>query len=255
MKIFDPANHRLRLTGDTGYEWVLSLPFEKAGDVGGLASNADADINMAVRCILVGYREPARALLARAHEWLSIAIRDNERPRPLGAPGGAEAERHHNLALCNWLITGKHDIENFSLSIGYFEQFLNGSPRVATNKMQIDLSMAHYVDAKAYAEGLSRFENARIAPPASPKRVSSEAQMAYVLCRNGLYGEFSPADIETAKTAFLKRNTNQWLTNGLFSSAAEWMKVTRWPGEETEASAWAAVLRCYDYLDAEQPKD
>lgn len=137
MKIFDPANHRLRLDGDTGYEWVLSLPFEKARDVGGLASSADADINMAVRCILVGYAEPARSLLARAHEWLSIAIRDNERPRPQGAPGGAEARRHHILALCNWLLTGKHDIENSTLSIRYYEQFLDGSGLGTTRRRSI----------------------------------------------------------------------------------------------------------------------
>jgi hypothetical protein len=65
---FDPIDQRRRLDGDTGYKWALSRSFESERDAGTLANNADAYLWRAVRCLLVGYNDPAKALLERAHE-------------------------------------------------------------------------------------------------------------------------------------------------------------------------------------------
>jgi hypothetical protein len=69
---FDPADERRLLDGKVGYAWCLGHSFEESRDVGGLASSAGFYLNKAIQCFLVGYDEPANALLARAHEWLAV---------------------------------------------------------------------------------------------------------------------------------------------------------------------------------------
>ncbi len=249
--VFDPVDERRLLDGDTGYKWALSRSFESERDVGGLASNADADLTVAVRCLLVGYDEPAKALLARAQEWVTIAIRDDERPN-YDVRGATEGSRHLTLALCNWLLTGEHDSENYAHYIEHYDPFLVREKH-ARDKREIGLTLPCYVDARAYTEALARFDYAGMKPPASLARIRSEGQMSYVLCRHYLTGEYDRAEVDMAIRKFLKYNVNTWMDEGDYLRAAEWMKIAHWSGEETPLSARAAVLACYNYLAASPP--
>jgi hypothetical protein len=118
------------------------------------------------------------------------------------------------------------------------------------DKIEIGLTLPSYVDARAYAEALVRFDDAGMKPPVSLTRVRSEAQMSYVLCRHYLTGECGRAEVDMAIRKFLKYNVNAWLTEGDYLRAAQWMKIAHWSGEETPLSARKAVLACYDYLAA-----
>jgi hypothetical protein len=66
MEVFDPIERRRLLDDVIGYRRQLNRSFERVREVGGLASCADAYLTTAVYCLLVGYDEPAKALLARA---------------------------------------------------------------------------------------------------------------------------------------------------------------------------------------------
>jgi hypothetical protein len=252
MEAFDPLERRRRLDGRNGHRWDLSFSFDEFRDDRALASCANHYLTTAVYCLLVGYDAPAKALLARAHEWVTIAIRDDERPSD-DVRGGTEGSRHLTLALCNWLRRGEHDNENYALYIEHYDPFLVREKH-ARNKMQIGLVLPEYLDARAYTQALVRFADAGMKPPVSLARVRSEAQMSYVLCRHYLTGEYDPAELDATIKRFLKYNVNHWLIDGHALRAAQWMKIAHWSGEETPLAARAAVLACYDYLAASPPE-
>jgi hypothetical protein len=246
MKIFDSYHARQVLDGEVGYRWSLTRSFEKSKSLGGLASSANAYLNMAVKCLLVGYDEPAEALVRRAFDWMTIAIRDQERPRTY-VPDGTEAQRYIDLALCNWLMRGVHDTENFGLYVEHRERFFAGSD-LSSNKSEISLTLPKYVDASAYQEALERFAHAHLSPPESLSSIRNEGQMCYALCRNKINGEYPSAELRSSIEIFLKRNVNSWLVDGHLLRAAEWMKIVHWREGAAGLSPKQAVLSCYAYL-------
>lgn len=248
MTTIDPVAWRELLDGPTGSGWMLARSFEHVRSVGGLASSADAYLNEAIRCILVGYGDQAQALLQRAFEWLTAAICDDERPR-VYAPGGTESQRHLNLALCNWLLKGEHDAENFAGFVRYREQFLDGS-KLATNKSEIGLTLPSYVDAGAYREALVRFFRAGFVPPESLALARGEGHLSYIYCRHRLGEEYDAQEVDAVTKSFLNRQLNSWLASGHFLRAAEWLKISYWLGDESQSSAWSTVLRCSNFVTA-----
>ena len=251
MTSFDPIALRSRLDSNIGYRWSLNKTFEEMQADGALSSWADSDILTAVKCILVGYDAPAKALLARAAEWLAVAIAEEEVRRLFPEPWG-KAQRHHDLAFCNWLLSGRHDSENLALCMAYRVEYF-AQPKPRPDKGDVGFASPEYVNARAWREALALFERARLKPPPSVTRVQSEGQMSYVLCRHALGEQYSVAEVEAAKRPFLKRNIPIWLRSGHHDRAAVWMKILRWQGEENQQAAWDAVLACYDYLDVSRP--
>jgi hypothetical protein len=251
MKLYDPIEQRERLDGDTGYKWVLSRPFASSTETSVLASKSNADLDRAVRCLLVGYDEPAYALLTRVHDVLGARISEKENT----ADGGREPSDHtihFNFALCTWLLHGEHDQQNYTAYVERHQRFLIDS-KLTKNKTEVGLTLPEYVDARAYDQALAMFHNAGMKPPASLARVRSEAQMSYVLCRYQLGEAYEQPEVETTIKRFLKGHVNTWLLDGQYLRAAEWMKIAHWSGEASAASARETVLACYDYLAASPP--
>jgi hypothetical protein len=253
MQLFDPTHERNILDGDVGYNWVLGRPFASSTETSVLASKSNADMDLAILCLLVGYDEPAYALLTRVHDVLGARIREQE--------NNADHTRHtydhtihFNFALCTWLLSGEHDQQNYTAYVENYEGFLEEeSPQSRRHKPGIGLTLPQYVDARAYEQALAIFHNAGMKPPASLARVRSEAQMSYVLCRYFLGEAYEQPEVETTIKRFLKHNVNTWLLDGQYLRAAEWMKIAHWSGEASAASARHTVLHCYDYLAASPP--
>lgn len=253
MKKFDPFYVRQILDGGTGYRFFLTFDFEKAKNAGGLASSASAYINMAVKCILVGYDAPADQLLHRAFDWLTVAIKEHEKPPAYGADG-TEAERFFNLAMCNWLLHGKHDAESLNRFVEHEDRFLLSS-KMWREKTNVSLTLVNYVDAGANEKVLEWFGKAALSIPKSSGAVRNEGQMCYIISRHRLGQKYLEIEIESAIEKFLKRSVNGWLTDGHFSRAAEWMKVVHWQEGKADISPKEAVLKCYEYLsDVALPK-
>jgi hypothetical protein len=252
MKLFDPAHERNLLDGDLGYKWYLSQTIIYSDEQKVVASASNAYLDKAVKCLLVGYDEPAYALLTRVHDVLGARLREKEN----AADGGREPSDHtihFNFALCTWLLHAEHDQHNYAAYVKKYQEFLDGSKELQRHKPGIGLTLPEYVDARAYQEALALFHNAGMKPPASLARVRSEAQMSYVLCRYFLGEAYEQPEIETTIRRFLKHNVNTWLLDGQYTRAAEWMKIAHWSGEASAASAREAVLHCYDYLAASPP--
>src|ERR1700677_4128185 len=194
MKSFDPANARGILDGDVGYRWTLNRDFVDAKKVGGLSGSAQACLNMAIECFLVGYDDPAMQLLKRAFDWLTAAIKGQERPRAYGE-NGTEAQRHLDLAMCNWLLHNVHDVQNLKRFVEYEDRFLIGS-KIGRDKTNVSITLVSYVDAGAYENALERFADAGRAPGSSSS-VRNEGQMCYVVSRHRLGQEYSEAEVES----------------------------------------------------------
>jgi hypothetical protein len=252
MKVFDPAEEREVLDGDVGYRTVLGFDFEESRSVGGLASSASAYLIKAVYCLLVGYDDPAEQLLKRAFDWVTIAIKEGEKPQD-DEQDGTEALRYETLAICNWLLHGVHDAESLNRSVERSERFLIRE-RLGRNRTEVSLTALSYVDAGAYQTALDRLAAARISAPKSLNAIRSEGQMCYVICRHRLGLEYSEAEIAPATKTFLKRSVNGWLLDGLADRAAQWMKVVHWREGTAGLSPKEAVFMCYRYLpDAARP--
>ncbi len=251
MKLFDPNHERNLLDGDIGYEWYLSKSIICSDEQRVVAAASNADLDLAVLCLLVGYDEPAYALLTRVHDVLGTRIREKENT----ADGGREPSDHtihFNFALCTWLLSGEHDQQNYTAYVEKHQRFLVES-KLTKNKPEVGLTLPEYVDARAYREALAMFHNAGMKPQASLARIRSETQMSYVLCRYQLGEAYEQPEVETTIKRFLKGHVNTWLLDGQYLRAAEWMKIAHWSGEASAASAREAVLHCYDYLAASPP--
>jgi hypothetical protein len=251
MLLFDPINQRERLDGDVGYKWLLSLPFTNDDDQQAVVGASSYELNVAVRCLLVGYDEPAYALLTRIHDVVGARLHEKENTAN-GTQEPSDHELYFNFALCTWLLHGEHDAKSYAMYVNRAETFLVES-KLTTNKPEIGLTLPAYVDARAYQEALALFHNAHMKPQASLARIRSEAQMSYVLCRYHLGEAYEPPEMEATIKRFLKYNVNTWLVDGHYLRAAEWMKIAHWSGEASAASARRAVMHCYDYLAASPP--
>ena len=247
MKTFNPAQSRETLDGDVGYRWTLSRNFEEAKNMRGLASSASAFLNMAVKCLLVGYDHPASQLVKLAFDWLTSAITDDEQSKTW-----PEAHRHRDLAMCNWLLHNVHDVENLKRFVEYEDRFLIGS-KIGRDKTNVSLTLVGYADAGAYENALERFADAGLSAPESLSSVRNEGQMCYVISRHRLSQEYSEAEVESTTKKFLKRSVNGWLADGHFLRASEWMKIVHWREGKAGLSPKEAVLKCYEYLSDVAP--
>jgi hypothetical protein len=253
MKIFDPAEERRQLDGDVGYRVVLDFDFEESRNLGGLASSASAYLIDAIYALLVGYDDPAQQLLERAFDWVTIAIKEGERPRDYG-PDGTEAQRYETLGMCAWLLHGAHDAESLNRFVEHEERFLVREC-LGRDRANVSLTAINYVDAGAYGLALERLASARFSAPKSLNAIRSEGQMCYVICRHRLGLEYTEAEIASATERFLKRNMNTWLLDGVPDRAAQWMKVVHWREGAAGISPKEAVMMCYKYLPDAEPRE
>jgi hypothetical protein len=251
MQLYNPIDERQSLDGQFGYNWNLSKSIIYSDEQEAVAGASSADLDVAVRCLLVGYNEPAYALLTRVHDVLGARLRKKEnKADDMREP--SDHELHFNFALCTWLLHGEHDQQNYTAYVEKYERLLAGeSPQ--SRRRGIGLTLPQYVDARAYEQALAMFHNAHMKPQASLASIRSEAQMSYVLCRYFLGEAYEQPEMETTIKRFLKYNVNTWLLDGQYLRAAEWMKIAHWSGEASAASARDAVLHCYDYLAASPP--
>lgn len=244
---FDPARAEAILLGDCGYRFCLEDRLEDSSAVGGLGSSADAYVNMAVQCFLVGLDGPALQLLEKAHQWLEIAIADNERPTRYAADG-TEALRFCTLAMCNWLLRAAHDDGSLLRYVTHKDRFLANSA-AGRDKIELSLSLPTYVDAGAFTRVLEIFAAVpALSAPRSLQAIRSEAQMAYVLSRHHLGRDYEPDAVQAALGAFLTKNMDKWLADGHFLRAAEWLKIAYWNGNETPPSPKEVLLMCYTHM-------
>ena len=77
--------------------------------------------------------------------------------------------------------------------------------------------------------------------------------MAYVVSQHRLGLQYSRSEFAAIAARFLKMHVDNWLANGHWVRAAEWMKIVHWNNADPPVSARQALLKCYDYLSGREP--
>jgi hypothetical protein len=250
MKQFNPQHERRILLDSCSFDLAFRTSFEEKKAKNALASNAAADLHMAVYAILVGFNDPARRLLEKAHRWVAEAIETNERPKYYNQ-FGTEATRFYILAWCNFLLNGVEDSESWRKFFEFEDRYV-AEPSTAKDRQEISLLLPFYVSGHAYERALQVLASCRkLRAPESLQQIRGEAQMCYVISRQRLGLEYSDAEVHDALGRFLNRHVDSsWLAAGHSLRAAEWRKIAHWePGDDP----FATVLRCYDYLPYDPP--
>ena len=148
------------------------------------------------------------------------------------------------FALCQWLITGRKDLENLKEAVRWREVWFNDQAK--SEKTEVQLTLADYLNAEEYETVLARYAAAGLTPPKALRNIKGEGTMCYVLVRHRLGLEYSTEEVGTAVETFLKRSmAREWLDRGQFDTVAVWMMLTQWkPGDDPIAT----LLKCYKYL-------
>jgi hypothetical protein len=150
--------------------------------------------------------------------------------------------------MCNWLLYDQHDAESLGRFVEHEDRFLATS-HVGNDRIGISLLLPTYVDAGAYRRAMELFATTPgLSVPKSLNSIRNEAQMCYIICCRELNQEYAKEKITSALSRFLTRNMDDWLSNGHFVRAAEWMKIVYWRDRNSEVSPKIALLKCYDHL-------
>ncbi len=248
---FDPIERRRLLDGGSGYRRMLAYDFDEYRAERVLGNVAPHFVNMAVPCLLVGYDEPARQLLEMCFRFLTAAIAENEKPHDY-LPGWTEGSRLETLAMCNWLLHGRHDAVSLKGHVRHINRFLNENPD-QRDRVGVAMKLVRFVDAGAYQDALDQWAAARGKPPASLGAIRGEGQMACAICRQRLGLEYTAEDVQATLEKFLKRSVGTWLREARFTNAARWMKIAHWHRGKGSLTPTETVLKCYDYLPRVTP--
>ncbi len=213
---FSREEAKASLTGDVGYEFDLSSPFEAARSVGGLASSARSFVNSAIKCFLVGYDDPGYQLLEKAEQWLEAAIESNEQPRRY-FEYGTEAIRLYDLALCRWLAHNAHDIDSLTQSINFRERYFDKATK--SDRVEFVLVLPEYLDAGRFDEAMRRtqglWKSGRLPPEVEAAAAIANGQGEEIVGRKLI-------------DSLLGVRIPEWLARGHFDVAAKWLKVAHW---------------------------
>lgn len=244
-EVFNIERERELLRGPVGFAHYLGWSFEESVCDRSLSQSGTMLLGMAVNCVLVGFDNEARELLRKAKEWLENAIGSQERPRQY-FPGGTEALRHQDLALCNWLLNDMDDRENLDAAVRNKELYYGTEKQ---DRISISIILPVYIDAGRYEQALSLFEqywgNKR---PANVNRIRGEAAMSYVLAAASLHNVYSDDEVQAAFKSFLTHKVPDFLDHGNYPAVARWLKIAFWNDNPARTSAFETVRKCYDYL-------
>jgi hypothetical protein len=242
----------LLLDQNTGFANMLAREFQETKDRSALGAFAHSLLREAIQCILVCFNEPATRLLHKAHAWVLEAIAVEEKPMHY-FPSATEAERFETLALCNWLLHGQHDQTSLDNYVKYYGEYLT-SKGTKADKVGVSMALSSYADARAFQRVLDIFEKIpKLSPPESLSKVRNEGQMVYVLAQHHVHGKFSRDEVADAGEKFLKRNIEQFLGNGRYIDAVQWLKILHWNDTDRTVSPKDIVMKCYDYLPGRTP--
>jgi len=250
--LFNPHKTREHLDAIYGVPLHRSRNIEEVAEINALGSHASSMISSAIRCILVGYDDVGHELLAKSKLWAEEAIKKDE-PQAQDIPPGEDFIIHEELALCNWLLSGKHDEENSRAGVRNSSLYYSGCKK---DKVSIALAISAYIDAFAYEATLELIESTPgLKQPSSAKRVSGPAGMSYIIAAHHVRDEYSADEVQAALQKFLQRKMCEWV-HGHYSTLARWLKIAYFNESETPLTPKETLLKAYDYLlDAEYPGD
>lgn len=200
-------------------------------------------LNAAAYAFLAGLNESALQLVENVMEWVTLAIEEQERPMYY-SPKGTEAQRFFCKAFAQWLLGSSMDEETVKLYVSNSTEYHLGKGK---DKIGISFALPEYLAIEAYEPALYVWQQSgKFEPPPALGKISSEANMCYVVANCRLGREYSADDEQVAMSRFLKRHVDtKWLARGHALRAACWMKIAYWQSGNDPIET---IMKCYDFL-------
>jgi hypothetical protein len=251
-KPFNPAKQRAWLLGELGAQWQLSSDFAEAKADNALGGHATSFLGDGISCRLVGLDTEGLALLEKAHAWLDAAISSNEIPRHYDSLI-TEAMRYHELVLCKWLLSRSGIQEALARCITNLEAYIPIQEKAGDCDEYI---VGVYLEAGEYQKAVHLWERTPHDGYLDDEANSrGEGQIAYEICRASL--DSNPGRARDALwnvvREFLEENVPTWLADGVYSLAAQWMKIVYCDLKSPPLSPKEALMQCYSFLPGTSP--
>jgi hypothetical protein len=194
----------------------------------GVGRAASTALGHAVRAMMLGQEEAARAVVERSHAWLIDSVARGE---VVGEPPAYPAMlRSQALALATWLVRGVSDARIFADAVRQHRQALRDLERAG--ETSADTLVQGYLpdlvrdcfSAGAYELGERIYTRHLGPPPQDPAQVDTPLQLAGWLCRE--VGHLRPPAAWVAVgSRVLGQFLLDWLDVGQGLRAALWVKV------------------------------
>jgi hypothetical protein len=239
---FDPNRSKSELE-----EYVINamtaMTLEEALHKQCLGNSGSITLGAGIECLVVGLFDIGKEVVNTSLQRLRLADEIRESSHP------GRATVLHELAFAHWLQSGHEDTKALDESVDCRETWFDECKSI--DKVNVQLSLAPYIEAKRYETIIHRYESSRLTPPKNIRRIQGEGTMCYVMARQRLGLDYTTEEVEAALNTFIKRRIGDWM-EGLYTTAARWMKIAHWkPGDDPIAT----ILRVYDYLpELEPPK-
>lgn len=233
------ATERRRILLDpvVGIPRSLGQKLEVFAQSGGLWGGANNCVNQAVLCYVLGLPDYPAQLLAKASEWIRVAI-DTRQPTGGFSEDFLLAEYHVTAALAAWLKDGRQEKEHLAKAVEFSLRHLAANPAEAADPTALNNYGPRFVDAgadEAWLGVLAR--SGRVAVPEKPEQAKTPAAVAGVLAQARRSGGGDAARLERTIAALLAKNLAEWFTRaGRPHYGAHWLKLrfagdTRPPAE------------------------
>jgi hypothetical protein len=223
---FDTKQAAQMLDDDCGLEFHRQMSHDQAKAANALEGHATLFLRIALLCICDNRIPEAREFLNRAYAWLTEAIEIEEKPNRY-FPFATEAGNYQEANLIYWLLHGKDSPEHLDQSVAFLDRYFASKPKMTLRTLA--MYFPAYLNARRYQRVLDLLAgHKKWVPPTTEKRRWSEMYAAYYLAASRVHGEPSAEALERGLHAFLARELNTWLLDGLYSGAARWIKIIRW---------------------------
>jgi hypothetical protein len=224
MAVFDQAARRAHLFADYGIPMMLARRLDEARVTHTIANWALSCCDVAVQAALCDLDHQCEQLLARASDWLQIALDERENPSPHYGPYIREAHCRHVLAVVKCLRTASLDRELLSSACTLLAMYFAG----VTDKVEVAHNLPTFVLANKWEELENHFHNCRgLEAPEAGRSIKCPGKMSYLLAEHQLKDVPDTATLERAFGRFMAYQMSVCLglrKNGL----GTWREVPTW---------------------------
>jgi hypothetical protein len=220
-----------RMRGQFGYPRTSQMEFNPESPLAG----TEQILLNAVKCLLVGMETEALELLAKADQWVTIAL---QRFAVEEVTFETEDARHLDLALCRWLEgppAVPPDLTRACHLLAAQAAAVTAPTHVSTFEWVLPL----WLDAGCAAECVTAFERCEPRYPPARRRHHASYAMVYLLARQQVRHTLSGEELVKLIDDFMARHVPWMLDHGCYLDFARWVKLTT--GVEPGAAARTAV--------------
>ncbi|MFT4020835.1 MAG: hypothetical protein QM666_04875, partial [Acinetobacter sp.] len=201
---------------------------------------------------LVNLKSEVDIYLPTVHEWLDFAI---DRKDPFGEGDSLtyyHAELFQGKALALWMSDHINAPQYWEQARQLWSGFDDPARTVySKNKFKTDFLDDYLqlcVQSGQYQEGIERFEKYYGQKAISIKKKMTAREYGYLLCQNALAPKYSQHELVDAGQKMLTKYMEApWLSMGLYSQAAIWLKIVYWDNQNT-TTAYETILKAYESM-------